>query len=522
MLGGFSLTEATGVTTLRAIVMRIFTPDGTLIVEIDDPSVKVTIEGDGGLVITGAGLEEIRLRPGSYQVQASRDGKPIRLDRELITIRRGDMQIVRVRLDREASAEIVAPKTQAGAFVLLGGKGVAEQRFDTLTEAALGASEGDTIEVRGNGPFVTPPINLGQSALRIRAGPGFRPLIRLQRDAQSKGHYFSRTTSLILEGLEFQAEPAPCDPNSESPLTTLCGGVSLHVVNCRFELPGWICFWSSNYTRDCHFLNCELLGFESVLAGHHAPGSQWRIDNCVQLDGFSMGVQLVEPDPMTTRISHFTYVGGPRSPLQLHLRWKAAVKPVSAEETKWVRMDVSSSILATPWPVQTVTFPGVPDMGIRPASAEFDKLLQRRFEWKGHHNVYLLNSFSTVEGSGLSTVEGSGLLLSVQAPTWKSKAHGPQDLADWKKFWSCLETESLQGHIRLQGGNLLATAANGLDKICPEDFRLHPDSAGYRASKDGNDLGADVDLIGPGKAYEKWKKTPEYTQWLKDTGQIKK
>ena len=35
------------------------------------------------------------------------------------------------------------------------------------------------------------------------------------------------------------------------------------------------------------------------------------------------------------------------------------------------------------------------------------------------------------------------------------------------------------------------------------------------------DLGADVDLVGPGPAYERWKKTPEYQQWLKDSGQLK-
>jgi hypothetical protein len=29
-----------------------------------------------------------------------------------------------------------------------------------------------------------------------------------------------------------------------------------------------------------------------------------------------------------------------------------------------------------------------------------------------------------------------------------------------------------------------------------------------------------VDLVGPGPAYERWKKTPEYQQWLKDTKQV--
>jgi hypothetical protein len=30
-----------------------------------------------------------------------------------------------------------------------------------------------------------------------------------------------------------------------------------------------------------------------------------------------------------------------------------------------------------------------------------------------------------------------------------------------------------------------------------------------------------VDMAGPGLAYEKWKKTPEYQQWLQETGQTK-
>ena len=33
--------------------------------------------------------------------------------------------------------------------------------------------------------------------------------------------------------------------------------------------------------------------------------------------------------------------------------------------------------------------------------------------------------------------------------------------------------------------------------------------------------GADVDLVGPGAAYEKWKKTPEYQEWRKRGEQIK-
>jgi WD40 repeat protein len=104
VLGGLGVTEATGVTRVAATVVRILTPDGTLVVEVEDPQVKVTIEGDGGLVIAGAGPQEVRLRPGSYRLQATRDGKPIRT--EVVTISRGEKQVVRVSLEPAGPHEV--------------------------------------------------------------------------------------------------------------------------------------------------------------------------------------------------------------------------------------------------------------------------------------------------------------------------------------------------------------------------------------------------------------------------------
>jgi serine/threonine protein kinase/WD40 repeat protein len=97
VFGGLSVTEATGVTNLGGMVIRIFTPEGTLVVETDDPAVKVTIEGDGGLVITGAGPQEVRLKAGSYRLQATKNGKSIK--NELVTITRGHKQVIKVSLE---------------------------------------------------------------------------------------------------------------------------------------------------------------------------------------------------------------------------------------------------------------------------------------------------------------------------------------------------------------------------------------------------------------------------------------
>jgi hypothetical protein len=94
--------------------------------------------------------------------------------------------------------------------------------------------------------------------------------------------------------------------------------------------------------------------------------------------------------------------------------------------------------------------------------------------------------------------------------------------AAWDHIWGSGPAGSLEGRIRYHGGDLLARLANGPGQLTPDDFRLRPDSAGYRAGDDGKDLGADIDLVGPGPAYERWRKTPAYQQWLQDTGQVKK
>ena len=53
LLGGLGFTEATGVTDVRGTVIRLFSPEGTLEIQIDDPATSVQIDGSD-LVITGA------------------------------------------------------------------------------------------------------------------------------------------------------------------------------------------------------------------------------------------------------------------------------------------------------------------------------------------------------------------------------------------------------------------------------------------------------------------------------------
>jgi formylglycine-generating enzyme required for sulfatase activity len=108
------VTEATGVTRLAATVIRLTTGEGTLIIETDDPELSIAIDGQE-LSISGAGLKELKLRPGSYTVVASKNGAPVK--QELVQIARNGRQVLRVSLERTGAATAGRTSTtQAGWY----------------------------------------------------------------------------------------------------------------------------------------------------------------------------------------------------------------------------------------------------------------------------------------------------------------------------------------------------------------------------------------------------------------------
>ena len=107
-LGGLGFAEASGVTEVRGTVVRLFSPDGTLVVEVDDPAVSVHLDGSD-LVIVGAGVREIRLKPGNYTVEARKGDKVVH--RELVSVTRDGREIVRV--SQETSSGAAAATTAA-------------------------------------------------------------------------------------------------------------------------------------------------------------------------------------------------------------------------------------------------------------------------------------------------------------------------------------------------------------------------------------------------------------------------
>jgi hypothetical protein len=494
LVGGISLTEATGVTMLRSTVSRIFTPDGTLVVEAD-PAVKVTVEGDDGQTITGTAFEEIPLRPGNYKIRADRDGKPITLDRELVSIAQGGREVVKVKLE----APPAVAKTDKGAFVLLGGKGVAERKLDTLAEAVQAASDGDAIEIRGYGPFVSQPINIGRTALTIRAGQGFRPVIKLRLRTYAP---------LVLEGLELQAGLEP--PPDQRYWIVEALGSSLHVANCRFlaDLPG-VGYCIVAYSPSCFVRNCEFLcRMGWPLSWSSAKGC---FDNCLAVTStghghvLGMTCNLLSKHDTSLPVTRNTLV----STAPALLLWLDLAEPAKLPANKLnvmpIRVEAAGNVFDAPSVLQLTESTRFMENYKPLEPSEAEALLRKLLAWRERSNCYAAGatSFARLQGQR-------------GAPP-----HGPKSLADWERFWGSVDTDSQEGRVRYKGGNLLTKLLDTPEKLTPDDFRLRPDSAGYRAGKDGKDLGADVDLVGPGAAYERWKKTPEYQQWLKDSGQLR-
>lgn len=119
LLVGLGLTETVGLTNLHGTVIRWLSPTGTLIVKVDDPLIRVTIDGEE-LVIHEAGVNEIRLKPGRYELRASKEGEIVR--QELVTVTRNGRQVVRVMGEAPGFEEIRGPEAKASVPETMGGR----------------------------------------------------------------------------------------------------------------------------------------------------------------------------------------------------------------------------------------------------------------------------------------------------------------------------------------------------------------------------------------------------------------
>jgi WD40 repeat protein len=104
LAAGLGASEAAGFTHLLGqlgTVLRFRTDEGTLVVEVDDPQVKVQLDGRD-LVISGAGAQEFRLKTGSYKLTATKGGRLVK--EEIISLARDGRRTVRIFLEPAPAA----------------------------------------------------------------------------------------------------------------------------------------------------------------------------------------------------------------------------------------------------------------------------------------------------------------------------------------------------------------------------------------------------------------------------------
>jgi hypothetical protein len=142
-LVGLGFTEANGVTDLHGTVIRLFFPEGTLVVEVDDPGVRVSIDGED-LIITGAGVQEIRMRTGRHTFQATKDGKV--LLRELVTVTTHGRRVVRVRREAEPQPDAREGSESGVAVIGEGPVRTVAARLKEINPAFHGEIRSDRID----------------------------------------------------------------------------------------------------------------------------------------------------------------------------------------------------------------------------------------------------------------------------------------------------------------------------------------------------------------------------------------
>jgi WD40 repeat protein len=495
------LTKTGREVTLPAQSQRIihlaFNADGSQLATVDEANIVRTWD-------TSTGQERRFLDPRRGKVTSIAYSN----DRKTLAAGFADGKVQLWDIAAWDAASVVTNPGISQPFVLLSQDGKAEKKFATLTGAVLAAQSGDTIEIRGNGPFVSAPISITDIALTIRAGAGFQPVLKLGNQWSDSDVPLLYTNAwLMLEGVELhRVSQKPWQPGMPLRCTVWSMRAPLRIINCLFhQKGGTVCVYSDKQAKLCEVRNCAFLTVDSAVAWWSASGGQLIMDNCLHPGFHSLIVTYRGPmKDVGVKLTRNTFVAEAVLLLSLvHAGPKektvAAVRPILFDTSE--NVFVGGTLLQFD---QTQEFLGS-NKALPPNEAE--SLLVRLAGWHDRGNLY-------------GPAGRSYLLLTCPSVEPVPKL---TSWPAWRKFWgNANEGQSIHNLVVHRAGDLRTKAKFSLDKLTLEDFRLAAGSPGKAAGPGGKDLGADVDVVGPGPAYERWKKTPYYQEWRKKTKEARK
>ena len=359
-----------------------------------------------------------------------------------------------------------------------------ETPLESLVQAVAWAQSGDSIEIRGDGPFAVPPHVLQDKRLTIRAGTGFRPVLVPSPELKTWQPFFDTNAALVLEGLEFRVNGQPNElPEHQYHYLFKTRG-PVHVANCRFVAQRGRFGTMRAEGSPCELINCQYLGADlhTAVGWTCSDNGKLLVKNCQKAGGyFGLAFHDFAPElhNASIQLTNNTFVVN--QPF-LYMLWDRPKEAGSA-----ISMDVSRNLLQggpyySPW----LPLPRQP----RPFEQK-EALLKKLIRWQGRENLY---------------GNKAQFLLLDQNPLISN-------LKEWQQFWSSPEEKCLREIATFAGGDLLDLAARDPGEWRQATFALEAGGPGQGAGSGGKDLGANVDLVGPGKPYEEWKKPTSTEEW---------
>jgi serine/threonine protein kinase len=384
-----------------------------------------------------------------------------------------------------------------GPFALSAPNGKSGQTFATLAEAIAAAPANGIVEIRDNGPFPMNGVRIEQP-LTIRAGAGYRPVLDHDKADGLNPALIGSSQNLVLEGLELRGGGGP--EGKPRILVNVVDG-QLSAANCRF-MSAWALTRAVRSPR-VDFRNCELVSGWNMAAAINwtDPPSKGvlRMENCVtpnwclflspsqnELDGIDIEFRnnTFAQQYLLSCYSGGELLGDGKRPPPF--RVTAVNNVLQSENLFRIEMNPAQTKLAD-WPLDRV-----------------DKLGRAVLSWKGDGNVYLPTS-------------GYDLWHGVAQPPARRTA---KTRADWKAGWGVNDANSTEAVVRFRGP-VRQKATGAPQSLTADDFRLADNSPDKGAGPGGKDRGVDTNLVGPGPAYERWKKSAEYLKWAAEVSRSK-
>ncbi len=392
---------------------------------------------------------------------------------------------------------VPSPVPQPEEILVFGPRGGKPRVFQTLAQAIPLAKPDDVIEIRQNGVIPVHPMRLDGRPLTIRAGQGFRPVLTSDREDSP---LISTDSRLVLEGLVLRMKPAANErvggetmgpawrdaPPVDLGLAIVSRDAPLYLANCRIvqtpsqtpsrgRMVGISCIYLDG-SPECELRNCLLLSpLRNLIGWNCPPGGRLTIQNVV---GSSHGVveALFSEGSASLHLKGNTLLAGSGVRVWLPSESRSDVLTIQSSENVF-----SVGMLLTCSPVD-------------PEALQFEPAahLPAMMTWHDRRDLFS---------------KRTGFL------EFRSRAAGSEppvlgSLRQWDDYWGKPDAGSRQAllppNLSYTHTNIPKTALDDPKDTVPGDFRLTDEWA---------DFGADLDRVGPGEAYDRWRKTPDYRAW---------